>query len=79
MKSPLFLWREVAQELGDWCRVSTVRDFKTVADRTKAEGDSFLTSLYLTSVGTSMRPLTLVRFSPSTLPVSGVVLVSLYF
>lgn len=43
MKSPLFLWREVAQELGDWCRVSTVRDFKTVADRTKAEGDSFLT------------------------------------
>lgn len=43
MKSLLLLWKEAAEELGGWCRVSTDRDFKTVTARTNAEGGSFLT------------------------------------
>ncbi len=43
MKSPAFLWREVAHELGDWCRVSATKDIETVLRRTKTEGVSFLT------------------------------------
>ncbi len=43
MKSPMLLWREIAQELGDWCRVSTTRDWETVTRRVEEEGISFLT------------------------------------
>jgi len=43
MKSPMLLWREVAQELGDRCRVCTTRDLQTVSRRIEHEGDSFLT------------------------------------
>ena len=41
MKSPLQLWRELAEESGEQCRVSTTRDIKTARDRSKSEGDSF--------------------------------------
>jgi hypothetical protein len=43
MKSPVFLWREVALELGDWCRVSATKDIETVLRRSNTEGISFLT------------------------------------
>jgi len=43
MKSPMLLWRELTQELGEWCRVSTSRDIKTASARVKDEGLSFLT------------------------------------
>lgn len=39
----MYLWRVVAQELGDWCHVSTTRDYETVSRRTNTEGLSFLT------------------------------------
>jgi len=39
----MFLWREISLDLGDLCRVSTNRDYKTVSVRVKSEGDSFLT------------------------------------
>lgn len=37
------LWIEIAIEYGDRCRISTVRDQKTVSDRVRHEGLSFLT------------------------------------
>lgn len=43
MKSLMLLWNEAAKELGGWCHTSTDRDFKTVIDRVKHEGLSFLT------------------------------------
>lgn len=43
MKSLTELWSKVAQDMGHLCRVSTVRDFKTVTDRVAHEGESFLT------------------------------------
>jgi hypothetical protein len=43
MKSPMLLWRELTQELGEWCRVSTSRDLVTATARVKHEGLSFLT------------------------------------
>ena len=43
MKSLLMLWEKAAQELGGWCHVSTDRDAKTLHDRSKCEGLSFLT------------------------------------
>lgn len=39
----MLLWRELAQELGQWCRVSTTRDIQTVTRRFEEEGMSFLT------------------------------------
>lgn len=50
MKSPMSLWQDVAQDLGDMSSVSTNRDCKTVADRTKSEGFGFL-SIALASFG----------------------------
>lgn len=43
MKSLELLWNEVALEEGYQCRTSTDRDYKTVLDRVKHEGLSFLT------------------------------------
>jgi hypothetical protein len=43
MKSLLLLWEVAALELGGECQTSTDRDFKTVCDRVKCEGLSFLT------------------------------------
>jgi hypothetical protein len=43
MKSLVELWRYVADELATWCRTSTIRDAKTVAERSNNEGVSFLT------------------------------------
>jgi hypothetical protein len=43
MKSLMHLWKEVAQDLGDLCHVSTKLDFKTVESRSEFEGLSFLT------------------------------------
>ncbi len=43
MKSLTLLWRESLIELGDWCRVSTTQDLKTVLGRIEYEGLSFLT------------------------------------
>lgn len=43
MKSPMLLWRELTQELGEWCCVSTSRDLVTASARTEHEGLSFLT------------------------------------
>jgi hypothetical protein len=43
MKSLVSLWQVLAEELGQLCATSTSRDLKTVRDRVKAEGTSFLT------------------------------------
>jgi hypothetical protein len=43
MKSPILLWKELAEELGERCRVCTTRDFQTVTRRVEHEGLSFLT------------------------------------
>lgn len=43
MKSLKELWNEASFELGALCHVSTIRDIKTVADRSEHEGMSFLT------------------------------------
>jgi len=43
MKSPMLLWRKLAIELGERCRVVTTRDITTVTFRWEHEGDSFLT------------------------------------
>jgi hypothetical protein len=43
VKSLLMLWEEAARELGGWCQVSTVRDAKTLHERSRHEGLSFLT------------------------------------
>jgi hypothetical protein len=43
MKSLTLLWKSVAEELAMRCRTSTHLDFKTVRDRSKNEGLSFLT------------------------------------
>ncbi len=50
MKSLTALWKQVAAEVGDLCNVSTIRDFKTVAERFEHEGTSFLT-ITLTDFG----------------------------
>ncbi len=39
----MLIWMELAKELGERCSVSTHRDIKTVADRSKTEGSSYLT------------------------------------
>jgi hypothetical protein len=43
MKSLIALWNELAEELASRCSTSTTRDIKTVSERTKDEGISFLT------------------------------------
>jgi hypothetical protein len=43
MKSPMSLWCDLANESARWCCTSAARDCKTVTDRVKAEGLSFLT------------------------------------
>jgi hypothetical protein len=43
MKSLMHLWRELANELASLCCTSAVRDYKTVTERCKHEGVSFLT------------------------------------
>jgi len=43
MKSLMHLWRELANELASFCCTSAIRDYKTVAERCKHEGVSFLT------------------------------------
>jgi len=43
MKSLIKLWTELASELASWCRTSTIRDSKRVAERFEHEGLSFLT------------------------------------
>ncbi len=43
MKSLVVLWQRVADESATRCHTRTSRDLKTVATRTKMEGDSFLT------------------------------------
>lgn len=42
MKSLLQLQQVVLQNMGDWCRTSTIRDQKTIAKRYKHEGVAFL-------------------------------------
>jgi len=43
MKSLIVLWKRVAEDSATWCRTSAHRDCKTVEDRSKTEGLSFLT------------------------------------
>ena len=43
MKSLMILWRMLALDMGERCTVDTHRDCQTVADRTRSEGQSFLT------------------------------------
>nr|QDH88617.1 MAG: RNA-dependent RNA polymerase [Leviviridae sp.] len=43
MKSLLTLWKVLAEELAGRCSTSTTRDIKTISERTKHEGLSFLT------------------------------------
>lgn len=43
MKSLMFLWRVVAEDLATQIHTSATRDYKTVTSRVKTEGDSFLT------------------------------------
>jgi len=43
MKSLMLLWQTVADEFGDLCGVSTLRDFQTVTKRCEDEGLSFMT------------------------------------
>lgn len=43
MKSLIRLWQVLAEDLGEFCCVSTVLDVKTVRHRSKFEGESFLT------------------------------------
>jgi hypothetical protein len=43
MKSLLLLWEVAALEVGSECHASTSRDFKTVCERERHEGTSFLT------------------------------------
>jgi hypothetical protein len=43
VKSLLMLWEKASEELGSWCQVSTVRDAKTLRERSRCEGLSFLT------------------------------------
>jgi hypothetical protein len=52
MKSLVPLWQKMAEELAIWCRTSTVRDSKRVADRVSDEGESFFT-ITLPSFGKS--------------------------
>lgn len=43
MKSLMMLWREVAEEFGHMCSVSTTLDLNTIQRRVEDEGESFLT------------------------------------
>jgi len=43
MKSLLLFWRNVLDELGTWCSVSTSEDWKSINRRFEHEGDEFLT------------------------------------
>ncbi len=43
MKSLMSLLEYVLADASTWCRVSTIRDWKTISERTKTEGLSFLT------------------------------------
>jgi len=43
VKSLIVLWNSIAKELAMWCCTSAHRDIKTVSDRSKHEGLSFLT------------------------------------
>lgn len=43
MKSLMFLWREVLEEFGDLCNVSTTKDYETALRRYEHEGWSFMT------------------------------------
>ncbi len=43
MKSLMILWRMLALDMGERCTVDTHRDCQTVTDRTRSEGQSFLT------------------------------------
>lgn len=54
MKSLLSLWQKLADELASWCHTSTIRDYKTVTERSEAEGMSFLT-ISLTNFGSDFQ------------------------
>jgi len=43
MKSQMLFLQQLVQELGEWCHVSTIRDWKTIADRVEDEGQSYIT------------------------------------
>jgi len=43
VKSLMFPLQDVLEELGTWCRISTLRDLKTITMRVESEGLSFLT------------------------------------
>ena len=43
MKSLMSLYECMLADASIWCRVSTIQDWKTVLERTKMEGESFLT------------------------------------
>jgi len=43
MKSQIMFLQTILLELGEWCRISTTQDVKTVLGRIKEEGDGFLT------------------------------------
>jgi len=42
MKSEMLFLQQLLQELGEWCHVSTLRDWKTISERVENEGLSFL-------------------------------------
>ena len=62
----MLLWRELAQELGQWCRVSTTRDIQTVTRRFEEEGMSFLTITLPTFAVDLERGLADERVAPTT-------------
>jgi len=43
LKSLMSLVQDVLNEMGTWCRISTIRDCKTITERVEEEGLSFLT------------------------------------
>jgi hypothetical protein len=68
MKSLLRLWQLAALDLGDQCRVSTARDYETVASRVEEEGVSFLT-ITLPEFGKGLeRSLELGKLAPDAFP-----------
>lgn len=43
MKSQIMFLQTILLDLGEWCRISTTRDLKTITSRIEEEGDGFLT------------------------------------
>jgi len=68
VKSPVTLWQMVALDFATWCNARATRDVKTVSDRYKHEGLSFLT-ITLPDFGKGLeKALDLGRVDPDLFP-----------